>query len=228
MQQHAFVVAAGGEEGIGLVTTYVHEVLGMKAAGNPDVLILRYDLFSIDDARRVNELAAQGGFLSESKALIITTNRIYHEAQNALLKLFEEPPRGTHIFLILPTLGALLPTLRSRVQVLTGAETPISSNDISEAVHTFIRASKEQRSALIKRIASADTEGTGRAYRDEAVSLVNGIERVAYHHFEHTKDMSTVAVLRDITILRAYLYERSAPVRMILEHIALVLPRNLV
>jgi hypothetical protein len=35
------------------------------------------------------------------------------------------------------------------------------------------------------------------------------------------------ALLFDIATLRGYLYDRSAPVRMILEHLSLVIPRNL-
>jgi DNA polymerase-3 subunit delta' len=41
-----------------------------------------------------------------------------HNAANALLKLLEEPPAGTILFLISHQPGLLLPTLRSRCQQL--------------------------------------------------------------------------------------------------------------
>jgi replication-associated recombination protein RarA len=37
---------------------------------------------------------------------------------NALLKILEEPPAGTHFIFVLPALSQLLPTLRSRLQVV--------------------------------------------------------------------------------------------------------------
>lgn len=40
------------------------------------------------------------------------------EAQNALLKIFEEPPKGVYFFLLTENASALLPTVRSRAPVL--------------------------------------------------------------------------------------------------------------
>ncbi|MFA6408540.1 MAG: hypothetical protein WCW36_03720, partial [Candidatus Paceibacterota bacterium] len=122
MRHQAFVMEAEAEEGVALALAWVEKELGMKTKGkdmgNPDISVLRYGLFSVADARRVTELAAGAAFAGESKVVIITASRAYHEAQNALLKVFEEPPEGTYLFLILPSLGGLLPTLRSRVHVL--------------------------------------------------------------------------------------------------------------
>lgn len=42
-----------------------------------------------------------------------------HEASNALLKILEEPPNHTQIYLTCPSAAALLPTIRSRCQVTT-------------------------------------------------------------------------------------------------------------
>ncbi|GAB4027042.1 MAG: hypothetical protein Fur0011_4160 [Candidatus Microgenomates bacterium] len=41
------------------------------------------------------------------------------EASNALLKILEEPPSNTHIYLTCPSAVALLPTIRSRCQVVS-------------------------------------------------------------------------------------------------------------
>ncbi|MEK7086397.1 MAG: hypothetical protein AAB951_01255 [Patescibacteria group bacterium] len=114
---HAFVIEAEVEEGITFAQAWVEKELGMKIASNPDVVVMRYGLLTVDDARRVSELAAGKAFAGDTKAVIISASRAYHEAQNALLKVFEEPPAGTYLFLIMPSLGGLLPTLRSRVQI---------------------------------------------------------------------------------------------------------------
>ena len=225
MRHHAFVVEAGAEEGIAIAQEWAARELGMQTRGNPDIVALRHGLLSVEDARRVTELAASAPFAGESKVLIVSASRAYHEAQNALLKLFEEPPEGTYLFLILPNAGGLLPTLRSRVHVL-GAPAASPATRQAEAA-AFMKAGKEARSALIKRLASGKDEETRRANRDETLRIVNGMEAAAYAALKESSGASVTAFLSDIATVRGYLYDRSAPVRMILEHLSLVMPKNL-
>ncbi|MHB8660922.1 MAG: hypothetical protein ACYC75_03260 [Minisyncoccota bacterium] len=222
MQHHAFVVEAEAEGGIEAVQAWAERELGVKTAGNPDVVVLRYGLFSVEDARRVSELAAGAPFAGSHKVVIIAAGRAYHEAQNALLKIFEEPPIRTYLFLVLPTLGGLLPTLRSRVTTLETRAVERRA-EIPDITRVFIKASKEKRSALIKKLASGADEEERREHRDEAIALVNGVEVALLRQGLE----GNAATLSDIATLRDYFYDRSAPVRMILEHLSLVIPKNL-
>ena len=121
-RHHAFVIEAEAEEGIAAAQVWAERELGMNVQGNPDVVVQRYGLLPVDEARRVTELATGKAFTGDYKVVIIAAKRAYHETQNALLKLFEEPPKGAYLFLIMPSLGGLLPTLRSRVQLLEKTE----------------------------------------------------------------------------------------------------------
>jgi DNA polymerase III delta prime subunit len=237
LRHHAFVIEAEAEEGIQVALGWVERELEMNVdASNPDVVVLRHGLFSVADARRVLEIAASVPFVSEH-VVIITASRAYHEAQNALLKLFEEPPPNTYIFFILPSLGGLLPTLRSRVQILNASldlRGPTSDvgprrSYIPKEAEEFMKANKEKRSVIIKKLTSGRDEEERRELRDEAIAIVNGIEAVAYATVKNdgfTKPIITT-LLSDIAILRSYLYDRSAPVKMIMEHLSLVLPKDL-
>ena len=220
MQHHAFVIEAPVEEGVELALGYAERELGLATKGNPDVVVLRHGLLSAEDARLAGEHAAQGAFRGSTKVIIIAANRAYHEAQNMLLKLFEEPPKGTVLFLVLPTLGGLLPTLRSRVQELK--QTAGSKQQTENPATEFLRGSVEKRAALVKRLTSGKDEESRRENRDEAIALVNGIEAaLAKQGVEkHAADLSELARLRD------FLYDRSAPVKQILEHLALVIPKS--
>ena len=229
-QHHAFVIEAEASKGIEIAQAWAERELNMKMKGNPDIIVLRYGLFSVEDARRVSELAAGAPFVGEYKVLIISANRAYHEAQNALLKLFEEPSPGTYLFFVLPSLGGLLPTLRSRVGVLDSHD-GFTKPFISEVAEEFLYASKEKRSAIIKKLTSGKDEDERREHRDEAIHIVNGIEAAAYRRFsEHTSAPPPAlgALLNETAILRRYLYDRSAPVRMILEHLSITLPKDLI
>lgn len=228
MRHQAFVIEAEAEEGIELAQSWASRELGMQTEHNPDIVVLRYGLLSVEDARRVTELAAGASFKGEHKAMIISASRAYHEAQNALLKIFEEPPSGTYLFFILPTLGGLLPTLRSRVQILD-THKGLRKSFISGEAEAFLNASREKRILMIKKLTSGKGEEERRENRDEAIRIVNGIEATAYEAFKKRRDGGAVAaLLSDIAVLRGHLYDRSAPVRMILEHLALVIPKDLV
>jgi len=221
MRHHAFVIEAGVEEGIERAQEWAEKELGIRAKANPDVIVLRYGLFSVEDARRVNAVAMQAPLRGKDKVIIIAATRAYHEAQNAILKLFEEPVAHTYLFFILPTLGNMLPTLRSRVEVLAqGAVGRSSRQAISTEAEEFLNDSKEKRSAMIKKLTTGKDEEERRENRDKALAIVNGIEAVAYRSLT---SIERTTLLEDVATLRGYLHDRSAPVKMILEHLSLVL-----
>ena len=222
MRHHAFVIEAEAEAGIAAALAWAREELGMETGGNPDIIVLRYGFFPVEEARRVSELAASAPFSGRHKIIIVAASRAYHEAQNALLKVFEEPPEGAVLFLVLPALGGLLPTLRSRVQELE-PHAALRRAEVPEAAEEFAKAGREKRSALIKKLASGKDEDARRENRGEAIALVSGIEVLA------SKDaMKHAALLSEIAVLRGHLYDRSAPVKMILEHLAIVTPKDLI
>ncbi|HUY62216.1 MAG TPA: hypothetical protein VMV50_00250 [Candidatus Paceibacterota bacterium] len=226
MRHHAFVIEAEAEAGIAAARDWLARELGLAGRNNPDIVEFVYGLFSVEDARRVGAFAAQAPVAGEHKALVIAAGRAYHEAQNALLKLFEEPPEGTYLFLILPSLGGLLPTMRSRAAVLAGEHAPAPA--VSEAARAFLAANAEKRSAVAKRLASGKDDDERRAHRDEALAIVNGIEAAAYARLHGKASAPVVALLKDVQAVRGYLHDRSAPVRLVLEHLALVAPKDLV
>ena len=58
-------------------------------------------------------------FEARARAFVIDDAHIMTEqAQNALLKSLEEPPATSHVLLVTPSPQALLPTIRSRCQIL--------------------------------------------------------------------------------------------------------------
>ena len=222
MRHHAFAIEAPAEVGVAAALAWVGRELGLKPEGNPDIVILHYSLLGVGEARGLAEIAAQAPIVGKEKVIIVAASRAYREAQNALLKLFEEPPVETYLFLVLPSLGGLLPTLRSRVHVLRGNVGDRTAH-IPDAAADFIRAAREKRSAIIKKLAAGRDEEERREHRDEAIAIVNGIEAaLCQKSIERHAEL-----LRELAQLRRYLHERAAPVRMILEHVAIVLPKDL-
>lgn len=226
MKPHALVLEAETENGVAYALEFAEKELGISGSNNPDVLVLRYGLLSVESAREVFDYAVRKAQRGTEKVLIVAVARLYHEAQNALLKLFEEPPLGTTLILIVPSVGTLLPTLLSRVEV----RSLLKEDEGGEAAATtlFVQASRAERSVLIKKLSSGKDDDERRENRDEALTILNGVERIAYRALKKGElPHALVPLLEDISVLRDTLHDRSAPVRMILEHVSLVLPKEL-
>ncbi len=227
MKHHAYVIVAEKDEGVAKALEWLRVELGMETDRNPDIMMFEHGFLSVEDSRNIGELSSQAPLAGETKALVISANRFSTEAQNAFLKIFEEPPEGTYIFLIVPSVGLLLPTLCSRVEVLSTSGATV---DVSEDGKAFLASSKEKRTALISKLNSGKTDEERRANRDQAIRIVNGVEVVAYtalNTISTSKRKEMYQLLEDLQTMRGYLNERSAPIKMILEHISIVLPKSL-
>lgn len=85
--------------------------------------------WGINDSRQLAAAAQVLPVTAPLRTLIVCTTRLTHEAQNALLKLLEEPPATTRFILVVPDTGRLLPTVLSRVFVHTTRDTDTSVDD---------------------------------------------------------------------------------------------------
>lgn len=116
----ARVCTAQGERPCGVCSACVKA----KAGSHPDIIIesggTAARSFHVDTVRRVrgdahikpNEAVGKTYCLFEAHTMS-------EQAQNALLKVLEEPPAGVMFILTCPSASALLPTIRSRALILT-------------------------------------------------------------------------------------------------------------
>lgn len=130
IEQPSHAVLLVGPNGIG--KTYIAEqiiagVLGIdrtKQAAHPYISQIRAekDSISIEAVRvlqRFLQLKTTGKGTFRRAVLIEHAEQLTIEAQNAYLKLLEEPPADTLMILTADTVRALLPTILSRLQTIT-------------------------------------------------------------------------------------------------------------
>jgi hypothetical protein len=161
--------------------------------------------------------------VGEEKIMVIAPERIFHEAQNALLKLFEEPPPATTLVLIVPAVGNLLGTLRSRMQPLSE-----SGSVVSTEAQAFLAASGAEREKVISKLldrAKSDKDEEKQAARGEALRLAEGLQLSAYASLLEKEHAGVRAFASDLDRFMPILHERSAPLKPIFEHLMLTLPR---
>lgn len=74
---------------------------------------------SVDQIREIQRRLNTRPTLGARRAVIVDCgDQLEKGAVNALLKMLEEPPQGTFFLLVVHVLGRLLPTVRSRCQIL--------------------------------------------------------------------------------------------------------------
>lgn len=176
-----------------------------------DVQHILRDRFSIDDARELSSLASLTSFEAPQRIFVIAANDIAVEAQNALLKLFEEPPAHARFYVVIPRVSMLLPTLLSRLFVFDPVRGAASA-DSNEAFASFAAASYGQR---LEAIATKTKE------KDSAwiEAILHGCESEA-----SSLGSTSASLLKAVLFARSYIRSKGASVKMLLEEIALDLP----
>ena len=170
-----------------------------------------FERFGIDESRELIALSSLKNF--NEAVFLIGAASITGEAQQALLKLFEEPQAGTTFVLLLPH-GALLPTLKSRMLPYPELSTVAENSSLHMEARQFLKISGKDRSDFITKILK-DEEGTKEHVRD----FVNALE------IELVKDVKKNRQgLEDIAMVRDYVGDRAPSLKMLLEHLALSLP----
>lgn len=165
-----------------------------------DVKHLVVARMGIDDARELVKLSASRSFGGGSRYFVIQTKSITVEAQNALLKLFEEPGADTIFYLIIPNESLLLPTLRSRLMVTNVAKR--KEDGLAEA---FIAMDYAGRLEYIANLAKKNP--------DDLSTLFTSL---AYNH-----DLTNPDVKQSLSLVAKYVYNRGASKKMLLEELAL-------
>lgn len=232
MLSRSYLYAGDRETGRAAALAFVERELG-TTAGNPDVLVVETGHFSADDARRIQEFAHRAAMGERGKALIISAGRFFHEAQNALLKLFEEPPAETALILIVPSEGILLPTLRSRLLPLPRAErdqgSGVRGQEGDEPAEAFLKATAEEREKMVEKLldrAKSDNDEEKQQAREDARLLLESLLRVLYSSYLTTNNRHLTPLLSDLSAFLPILHERSAPLKQILEHILISLSKH--
>ncbi|HMO78036.1 MAG TPA: hypothetical protein PKA42_03640 [Candidatus Paceibacterota bacterium] len=124
-----------------------------------DVEYLQFTNFGIADSRLLIEKAFVRPVVGQVQLLVISFKQITVEAQQALLKILEEPPAATIFLFCLPTTLHLLPTLMSRFQVLSPGESDLPKLKDNDQFHSFLSAHYNQRlTEIAERIKAKDQE----------------------------------------------------------------------
>jgi len=190
--------------------------------GNPDFWRGEYNVFKIDDSRFLNENHINKPVKYDRKIFVISANFMTKDAQNSLLKIFEEPKADTVFFLILPSFSDLLPTLKSRLLISKGEG---DSKDPLFKAEEFLSAQVGKRLQITSKIVKDIKDEV--ITKSDAIIFMKNLEKVIKGNLKlknaHNARSGSLLAVEDIEKAISYAGDESPSIKVILEHLALVL-----
>lgn len=190
---------------------------------NPDTFLQIYDSFTIEDSKKIKEWHSEKGVSSGKHVCIIGTKFINHDAERTLLKIIEEPSEDSHFFIIVPNSQVLLDTIISRVHIIKTNE---GEDELDQkAAKDFLNNQKAKRIDMVAKIIDTHEDDIGSGgIRYSAIKFINGLESIIYEKWKSDKNNKELLFsLEELSKAREYLSLPGSSVKMILEHIALVI-----
>jgi DNA polymerase III delta prime subunit len=222
---HAYLIEGARSEVVPEIIEFL-KTLDVNTVGNPDFIQISIDNFKIDEAFDLRSMSTDKSFVSTKKIFLICVNNFSLDAQNVLLKMFEEPIENTHFFLVVPDVNALLKTLISRFYVIS------PKSDLGEEMKTaekFISLTLPKRIDYIKELLveedNEDEDGNEiiatDSARSRALKFLNALEVVV------SKTVFDTKVFEHFFKVREFLRMPGSSTKTLMESIALIIPEKI-
>lgn len=199
------------------ILNFLENVVNIAIHGNPDLFCGDFETLKIDDARGLKTRANMKTSTTQSRKFFITSfDFITTEAQNSLLKLFEEPPQQNHFFIIIPNSDLLLPTLHSRLNKIASKDKKGGDKDKAEA---FLNSTPPERIKSMQKVIKEKDKAA-------ALSFLKSLEYSFYNKINiKNAGQEEINILEEFQKCRNYLLSPSPSVKMIIQHIAVITPQ---
>jgi hypothetical protein len=204
---HAHIVISDFDSIEDEILEVVENNLNVKTKANEFFYFQKYDKFLIGDARNVFDLHLKKTPKDDLQVFVIAFNFITREAQNAILKMLEEPKDRTVFFIVAPSKSLFLETIISRVSVYEFA-----TSNIESTAKEFLNKKVGDRIKFITGFVKDIREE--KKSKQDAIDLLSGLEV----EIEKTKNYKA---LKEIIETRQYMNLNGASVKILLENIAL-------
>ncbi len=207
---HAYGLFGDRKQILNEIVTFLEEDLCFDTKGNPDFWLGEFNVLKIDESRSLALKHLNKPVKNDRKFFVISTNFITKDAQNSLLKMFEEPQADTVFFLIAPETIVLLPTLKSRLISYYPISTKIEDN---QSV-VFLKGNLGKRLKI--------TADLLKDLKDEKITkseIIDFLKKVE----KELKEKRNLLGIEDLEKAISYSNDESPSIKVILEHLAVTL-----
>lgn len=226
---HAYLIEGVRNEVASEIIEFLKDS-GIKTIGNPDFTQISVDNFKIDEAFDLRSMSADRGFSTTKKIFLICVNSFSLDAENVLLKMFEEPIENTHFFLVVPDINALLKTFVSRFYLIS---TKSNLTMETKEAEKFITMSLKKRIDFIKELLAETEEEDEKgneiilldSTRSKALKFLNAVEFVL--HSKQIKNNPSSFYLEHFFKVREFLRMPGSSTKSLMESVALIVPEKI-
>lgn len=193
----------------------VTELILKEYVNNPALVIHDQNVIDIDTVRTLSSWHIKE--MNTKKVAVVSFHTITHQAQNAMLKLIEEPRDDTSFIFITTQKENILPTVLSRMMEVKFDFILDAEN---ENVKLFLKTEKVLRMKLsfIKEMLEAEDE-EGRKDRESVQKFCMQLEQELSRQ-DLCKNLKEVKELRRMI---SYLGDSAGSPKMVLEYLSLLL-----
>ncbi len=213
---HAFVIEGKRDIVLPLIKQALEANLSLSFEKNPDIFQFDFDTFLVDHAHTIKEADLKANYFLPHKFIVISFSAITREAQNALLKVLEDPTGHTKFIIVTHSKEILLPTIISRVAVIRHASFHETASPVS--VEVFLKAPPAKRLEMVGKLLKEVAEET-KTKRD----VSEFVFELKIHLEQHikTKQINEKKLLSTLKALQ-YITDPSASQKLILERLCVL------
>ena len=218
---HGYLIE-GNHNTVELLVEFLKNKWKVESIGNPDFHVENYSSLTITNSRSLSDSQSKKSFSGGYKIYIMTFDSATREAQNSLLKVLEEPAVKTYFFLIVPRVEILLTTLRSRLNFVGTAEHRFVS-EVNTLSEKFLSGNQKERVIIADQL--AEDVADEKINRQFIADIIDQIEKYTWQRSQSV-GTSRRNVFDDIAMVKKFITDHSSSVKLLLEHLALVLTND--
>ncbi len=219
---HAYLIEGSKDEVLSEIYEFLKEI-DVDTKNNGDLIQMNLDSFKMDDARDLKSYTSEKSLTNSKKVFIIYANNFLIEAQNSLLKLFEEPIENTFFFIITPDTSIMIKTLLSRFYFIS---TKQNFDEEDKNAKKFIKMNTPTRLLFIKELLTEedgeDEISNINSTRSKALRFLNALEGTL--HGKVSEGVLDTKIFEHLFKVRKFLRQPGSSTKSLMESVALITP----
>ncbi|HLP44192.1 MAG TPA: hypothetical protein VK145_02835 [Candidatus Nanoarchaeia archaeon] len=208
---HAYLIIGNIEANYETLRLTIRQQVAQGILEASDIWSRQFENLNIDDAREIKEVQSTKP-IGERRVVLFSLQTIQSEAQNSLLKLFEDPLSDTVSIVCAVNSEMFLPTVLSRFNIVHSGRDENDGQD--KTISKFLSGSIKTRFEIVESIVNEKD-------KVQAEKFLNTLEQVLH---EKSIQKSNSQVFEDIFAARRFLRSRAPSLKMIFENLCGIVP----